>query len=319
MSDILVDVDGHVGRIVLNRPQAINALSSAMIDDLTRVLREWEQDPDVHEVVIAGAGRGFCAGADVREMRRAILDGSADPVDFLAREYGLDRLIATYPKPYTARLHGIVMGGGMGVSIHGSTRLVAPNVVMAMPETIIGLWPDVGVCHALSRLPGEIGTYMALTGQTITAAQAVRVGLAQAMVASDAADAPVVDLDAADGGSPAWLDLLAGDDIVAILGRLEASEDADARETARVIRLRSPFSVVVTLRALRRAARMTLDEVFEQDICLGRFFAQWPDFVEGVRAQLVDKDFSPRWAHARVEDVTDEEASAAFGETAPSR
>jgi len=304
MSDIEARVEDGVGRILLNRPQAINALSSQMIDDLTRVLTEWAEDPGVHEVLVEGAGRGFCAGADVRQMRQMIVSGSADPVDFLAREYRLDRLVATYPKPYSARMQGIVMGGGMGISVHGSHRVVTPTTTMAMPETIIGLWPDVGMTYHLSRTPGELGTYMALTGLTITGLQAVRGGLADLMVGYDHPEP-----------EDTWMDdIFAGDDITAIMDRLEYSDLPQARETLTALTSRCPLSVVITLHALRRAATMTLDEVFAQDLRLGAFFTGYPDFVEGVRAQLVDKDRTPTWTHAHISDVTQEEVRAAFGD-----
>jgi len=300
MSEIQTQVENRVGRLTLNRPRAINALSSAIIDQMTAVLRQWADDDGIDEVEVSGAGRGFCAGADVREMRQMILEDTGDPVQFLAREYALDRLVATYPKPYTARTHGIVMGGGMGISIHGSRRIVTSDTVLAMPETTIGLWPDVGMMYHLSRLPGEVGTYMGLTGESITGAEAVHVGLADAL-SDDTGDGA----DATNLPDHSWMaSHFAGDDIGAIMDRLEHSETPQARQAGETIRMRCPMSVAVTLEALRRAEAMTLDEVFAQDLCLGRFFCRWPDFVEGVRAQLVDKDHCPRWVHPRVEDVS---------------
>ena len=308
MDDLGVNVEDGIGRILLTRPQAINALTSDMIDSLARILLDWAKDDDVHEVVISGLGRGFCAGADVREMREMILHERADPVDFLSGEYALDRLIATYPKPYTARMQGIVMGGGMGVSIHGSRRLVTGWTSLAMPETIIGLWPDVGLTYHLSRLPGELGTYMALTGSSITGQLATLVGLTDELFDDEVLDEEPMPYD--------WMaEAFAGNDIVTILERLESSDHPAAQQTAADIRARAPLSVVVTLEAIRRAASMTLDEVFAQDLGLGAFFAQWPDFIEGVRAQLVDKDFAPRWVHGSVEEVSTEEVRTAFGTT----
>ncbi|MCL2784373.1 MAG: enoyl-CoA hydratase/isomerase family protein [Propionibacteriaceae bacterium] len=331
MSQIDVRVENRLGMILLNRPEAINALSSSMIDRLTEVLEDWAVDDRIDEVIISGAGRGFCAGADVRELRQMILDGTGDPNDYLAREYRLDHLIATYPKPYTAQMHGIVMGGGMGISIHGSRRVVAPTTKLAMPETIIGLWPDVGVCYHLAGLPDEVGTYMALSGLTITGRDALGMNLADFIV--DEKPDPVQEAPLARGyafgsmrrktddgvtvvESPfAWMsEAFAGNDIAEILDNLESSDLEEAQRTAREIRARSPLSVVVTLEALRRAATMTLEEVFAQDLHLGAFFTVQPDFLEGVRAQLVDKDFSPKWTHSRIEEVTRVEVLAAFGE-----
>ncbi|MDR0488115.1 MAG: enoyl-CoA hydratase/isomerase family protein [Propionibacteriaceae bacterium] len=306
MGDVEVSVVDGTGRILLNRPKAINALTSDMIATMSRVLEEWAEDPTIDEVVISGAGRGFCAGADVREMRQMIIEETGDPVEMLAREYCLDAMIASYPKPYRAQIHGIVMGGGMGVSIHGSHRSITADTVLAMPETIIGLWPDVGMCYHLARIPGELGMYMALTGLTITGDLATGVGLTDELTeGTHQSTAP-----------PAWMEsAFAGDDIFAILERLETSELPHARTTAETIRSRSPLSVAVSLEAIRRAATMTQEEVFAQDLQLGRFFCSWPDFVEGVRAQLVDKDFTPTWVHSSLEEVTAVEVRTAFGDS----
>jgi len=321
MSDIELRVEDRTGRILLNRPQAINALNLAMIDEMTHVLEDWAHDDRVDEVLVEGAGRGFCAGADVRQMRQMILDGSGDPVDYLRQEYRLDYLIAVYPKPYTARMAGIVMGGGMGISVHGSHRIVTGSTAMAMPETNIGLWPDVGMTYHLSRIPGGLGTFMGLTGLSVTADQAIRAGLADMKIGNaPGGDAPA-DSSArgdasADGASDdSWMDdCFAPDRIGEIVDRLENSELPQARDTARTLRSRCPLSVVVTLRALRRAATMTLEEVFAQDLRLGAFFCGRPDFVEGVRAQLVDKDYAPHWSHSRIEDVREDDIRAAFGD-----
>lgn len=299
-----------VCRLELARPQAINALSSAMIDDMTGLLQEWAADESVARVDLAGQLPGFCAGADVRELRSMVIDQTGDPVDFLAREYRLDSLIATYPKPISAYLWGIVMGGGLGLVINARSRVVARGADLAMPETRIGLWPDVGMTYHLSRMPGEVGTYMALTGGEITGDQAVTYGLC-------------TDLDIGDGQRDRfrvvrdwdWMaEAFAGDDIVEIVNRLENHPLTEAREVAAELRKRAPLSVAVTLRALRRAAKMSLEEVFAQDLELGKFFVHRPDFAEGVRAQLIDKDANPHWTHSRVEEVTEGEVREAFGE-----
>ena len=305
MSDTEARVERRRGRILLNRPHTINALNLTMLDDMTRILEEWAHDDGVDEVLVEGAGRGFCAGADVRQMRSMILDGSGDPVDFLAREYRLDYLVATYPKPYTARMGGIVMGGGMGISVHGSHRVVTSTTAMAMPETNIGLWPDVGMTYHLSRVPGELGTYMGLTGLSITGDQAVRAGLADMKVGDQPRNSSTTD--------DSWMDeIFAGDQICEIMNRLESSDLPVVQQVARTLRSRCPLSVAVTLQALRRAATMTLEEVFAQDLRLGAYFCARPDFIEGVRAQLVDKDHCPHWTHSRIEDVTEEEVLSAF-------
>ncbi len=338
MNHLRSQIHHRTGLIELDRPQAINALSSAMIDSLTQLLLAWADDPGVDQVVVRGRGRGFCAGADVRELRQLVIDGQSEQaVGFLAREYRLNRLIATYPKPYIACLHGIAMGGGLGVSIHGSRRLVTAEARLAMPETIIGLWPDVGLTHHLSRLPGQIGAFMALTGLAVSGRQAVRAGLADALVPDALLTAPDEDapgavaalLEAALappeptapgarlglGPEDAWMaTAFAGDDLLAVVARLEASDLAPARQVAEAIRRRSPLSVAVSFQALRRAAGLDLDQVLAQDLRLGAFFLTQPDFAEGVRAQLVDKDFQPRWSHPGLEAVTAAEVDAAFAD-----
>ncbi|MDR2931332.1 MAG: enoyl-CoA hydratase/isomerase family protein [Propionibacteriaceae bacterium] len=319
MEAIISQVHQGVGLILLNRPAAINALTGQMIHDLTTLLSDWAVDPGVERVVVSGVGRGFCAGADVRQLRLDLLQGH-DGVEFLEQEYRLDQLIATYPKPYASCLHGVVMGGGMGISIHGSQRLVRAGTTLAMPETIIGLWPDVGMTYWLSRLPGEIGTFMALTGLGVSAAQAVSVGLADRWWTPDAdvsalsptqmLDLLVAEVESGRGHHPRgdqppegtipadqWMEsAFSGDDPIAIMSRLADSAIPAASAAASAIMARSPVSVVVTLAALRRARTMTLPQVFDQDLRLGRFFLARPDFVEGVRAQLVDRDHRPHWS-----------------------
>ena len=299
-----------VHRIDLDRPAALNAINSAMIDAITRVLEEWAESDAVERVRISGGPPGFCSGADVREMRSMIVDGWGDPVDFLAREDRMDYLVATYPKPVEAYLWGYAMGGGLGLVANAPSRIAQTGTRFAMPETRIGLWPDVGMTYHLSRMPGEIGTYMALTSGEITAAQAVEYGLCTELVAGKGEVEPSRDV-------PDWgwmADAFAGDDVVEIVGRLEDHPLEEARKAGAELRKRAPLSVAVTLRALRRAAGMTLEEVYAQDLKLGSFFCYHPDFVEGVRAQLVDKDRNPRWTHARVEEVTEAEVRKAFGE-----
>ncbi|MDR2975272.1 MAG: enoyl-CoA hydratase/isomerase family protein [Propionibacteriaceae bacterium] len=350
-------VDG-VGVIQLNRPRAINALSGAMIQRLTQVLTSWIDDDCVTQVLLGGVGRGLCAGADVRQLRQVIMEAGADPVEFLRREYALDQLIATYSKPFTAAMHGIVMGGGLGLSAHAARRVVTADAALAMPETIIGLWPDVGVTYRLARMPGEVGTYMALTGLTVTGRQAVELGLADdldmrglitgepwspsamvelvrsapaeslvapgraggsdpagpiSLTTSDTLRSAASDDSQLDDTDLSWTQpFFSGDDAAAILARLESDNSDRTQKTAAAIRARSPLSVAVSLAAVRRAATMTLDEVFAQDLRLGAFFLNRPDFAEGVRAQLVDKDHHPHWSLARLEDVTPAQVEAAF-------
>ncbi|HQE30925.1 MAG TPA: enoyl-CoA hydratase/isomerase family protein [Propionibacteriaceae bacterium] len=300
--EVLTIVDRGVGHIELNRPHAINALTMPMIEALLAVLTDWASTDQVERVVLTGAGnRGLCAGADVRAIREQVVSGTGDPDAFFGREYRLNALIEGYPKPYEARMSGIVMGGGLGLSAHGSLRIVDSTSRLAMPETGIGLFPDVGITWLLAQAPGELGTYLALTGATVDAATGVTARLA------DGPDEPAP--------VPAWIsEAFAGGDAAEIVRRLEGDWDDPAPgECAALLRTRSPWSVCVSLEALRRAARMgSVVEVLAQDLVLARHLVRHPDFAEGVRAQLVDKDRQPTWTYARIEDVPHDKVLAAF-------
>lgn len=304
--EVVVEIVDGVGRLTLNRPRAINALTRDMCATIHAALDAWASDPAVGSVELDGAGeRGLCSGADVRALRQAVLDGG-DWLGFFTTEYAMDAAIAHFGKPYTAHQRGITMGGGLGVSAHGSRRIAYPDSRFAMPETIIGFVPDVGILGVLAQAPGELGTHLALTGATVGAADAVLVGLSDE-VAGDAGPGVLA-------RQRAWIDTCyAGSDAAAIVARLEAHDDPDARAAAAELRQRSPLSVCVTLEAVRRAAGMaSVDEVLAQDLALVRTMIPAPDFAEGVRAQLVDKDRAPRWRHACIEAVTRDEVLACF-------
>lgn len=338
--EVLYAVDGRLGRARLNRPRAINALDRASVDSLLAQLTAWADDDAVGAVLLDGAGeRGLCAGGDVRALREAVLAGRHDEaVAYWEAEYAVDALIADYPKPFVAWMDGIVMGGGVGVSAHGSVRLATERTRLAMPETIIGFFPDVGGLWLLSRAPGELGTHVALTGAPVGGADAVLLGTADVVVASSGKEAVISALradptlgatalaDAAggDGGAEAswladnrsWIDeCYAGDDAGVIVDRLLGHPEAPAREAGALVAARSPHSVAVTLEALRRAASLDVHGVLAQDLVLGAVFARHPDFAEGIRAQVVDKDRAPRWAAASVRDISRAEVLAAFGES----
>ncbi|WP_231954995.1 enoyl-CoA hydratase/isomerase family protein [Occultella aeris] len=326
--EVLVAVQGSLGRLRLNRPRAINALTPGMIGTLTTLLEEWAADERITAVALDGAGdRGLCSGADVRAIRTGLLDGTGDAAGFFRAEYALNALIADYPKPYVAFMDGIVMGGGIGLSAHGSLRLVTERTRVAMPETGIGLFPDVGALFVLSRAPGELGTHLALTGRAAGEADAIAVGLADTLV--DSGSWPTIvarlasgeDLDAAVGQTaPAapstaergWIDrCYAGNDAAAILEALRRAPESAARVAGDLLAARSPLSVVVTLAAIRRAAELgSVTEVLAQDLRVATALIAAPDFVEGVRAALVDKDHRPRWQHASLSEVDGTEVRA---------
>ncbi len=310
-NELIVEVRDGVGHLVLNRPRAINALTPGMLEGIHAALDAWAVDDAVTSVELSGAGeRGLCSGADVRALREAVLAGG-DHLRLFALEYPMNAAIKNFPKPYVAHQRGIVMGGGLGVSAHGSRRIAYPDSVFAMPETIIGFTPDVGIMLYLAHAAGELGTHVALTGAPINATDAVLVGLADE-IDTGQAEAPPGVLE----GWRSWIDACyGGDDPAAILAALEGSGHEAARAAASVLRQRSPLSVAVSLEAMRRARSMTtLEDVLEQDLQLARTMIPAHDFIEGVRAQLVDKDRSPVWRHPRIEDVTRAEVLACFGE-----
>lgn len=322
---VLLRTEGRAGHITLNRPKAINALTRGMVLRIAEALDAWRTDASVETVVIAGAGgRGLCAGGDIRAVREAVITGRPRAAaEFWRDEYILNLAIARYPKPYVAIMDGIVMGGGVGVSAHGSVRVVTERSRVAMPETGIGFVPDVGGTYLLSRAPGELGTHLALTGTAIGAADAVLCGLADHFVPSAALPAFTAalakdDVSAAIAASiepvPAaeltgqreWIDACyAADSVEEIIDRLRHHGSPAAKQTADVILSKSPTSLKVTLAALRRARQLPgLEEVLEQEFLVSCSSLAEPDFVEGVRAQVVDKDRDPHWSPATLAEVT---------------
>jgi enoyl-CoA hydratase len=311
-SDITAEKRGALGLLTLARPQALNALTHGMIQALATALADWAADDAIKAVAIRGAGRAFCAGGDVRCVRQAVLDGSEAGAALLRDEYRLNALIGAYPKPYVALLHGITMGGGAGVSVHGRHRLADPDLVFAMPETAIGFVPDVGASHFLSRLPGEFGLYLALTGARIGVGDAG--GLVTHVVARENFEAVIEGLARGDAPDPLIRALarkaapgalaphrrriqtiFAAASVEAILERLDRDGSAFTRDTAQTIRAMSPTSTKLTFRLLREAAGLDLRQCLAQEYRLAQRVIASPDFAEGVRAALVDKDHAPRW------------------------
>lgn len=318
--EVLYARQGGVARILLNRPKAINALTHPMIASMLAQLSDWAADDSVATVCIEGAGdRGLCAGGDVRAIREAILHGGGDPAAFWADEYRLNALIAEYPKPFVTFMDGVTMGGGVGVSAYGTVRLATQRSRIAMPETAIGFFPDVGGRYLLARAPGHIGVHLGMTGLPVDGPGAVLCGLADAVI--DFNDIPSIIAGLAEGESASdltfrkpgrcsldddreWIDeCYRGADAVAILAALRDHPSPKAAQAAEVIASRSPFSVMVALEGIRRAADESLAEVLASDLHLGRGFLDNPDFVEGVRAVLVDRDNNPQWQHASVAEV----------------
>jgi len=330
---IRFDHRGGVGGVTLNRPRALNALTLEMIIRYDAQLKAWATDDVIKAVLIEGVGgKAFCAGGDVLAVYHAGQAGDALAADFFRHEYTLNRRIHAFPKPYIALLDGITMGGGVGVSVHGDFRIVTENLMFSMPETGIGLFPDIGGSWFLPRCPGETGTYLALTGARLGAADAVALGLGTHFVPAarlrdfevalyDApwgdgpADATVRNLveQFAEPAGPAPLQVnfaaidrcFAYDDMAEILSALEAEGSDFAADTLKALATKSPTSLKVALAQMRRAEGLTFDERMTVEYRLSQAFMAGPDFYEGIRALLVDKDKSPAWSPPALADVTD--------------
>lgn len=304
--EVLVSATGGVGRIVLNRPRAINAVNLSMMQRISQALADFAADDSVDSVELSGVGdRGLCAGADVRELRTRALDGG-DVSEFFVTEYRLNLAIAAFPKPYRAIMTGITMGGGLGLSAHGSHRVVDASTVLAMPETQIALFPDVFMTYLFARMPGEVGTHLALSGASLNAADAIRLGLADECRGAVVAPNPLLSAD--------WIDqCYSSDDPAEIVGRLSEHSDPDARATAAELQRRSPLSIAVSLEALRRSLEFAcLADQYDQELTLAVRLASSAEFAEGVRAQLIDRDRTPHWSHSHVGEVSRDEVLSYF-------
>ncbi len=322
--------DGRIGRIMLNRPKALNALDVGMIRAMASALGQWRDDPEVHAVVVEGAGgRAFCAGGDIRAVRAASLEGRHDDIAmFFQEEYALNQAIADYPKPYIALIDGICMGGGIGVSVHGAARVTTGAAMFAMPETAIALFPDIGATFILPRLRGQAGMYMALTGARLHGADAAFVGLATHFTDRETI-AALPDALARHGAAAlaqvsrtfdppiaAHMDAIdrcfSGSSVAEIIERLSATDTDWSRETLATLRSVSPSAVEWTFRIVRAGAARTLPQSLAAELALTRHATRHPDFLEGVRAMVIDKDRQPRWSPASLEAVDPAEIEAMF-------
>lgn len=334
---VLTQVRGKVGTLTLNRPRALNSLTHAMVRDLAAALTAWERDGAVETVVIEGAGeRGLCAGGDIRAIYQDARVGGTASLDFWRDEYLLNAQIARFPKPYVALMDGIVMGGGVGVSAHGSVRVVTERSQVAMPEVGIGFVPDVGGTHLLASAPGEVGTHLALTTDRMGPGAALAYGFADhylpaaqlpaftaALTTTPAADAVARFAEPAPADElaehRAWIDACyAADSVEEIVSRLENHGAPAAKEAAERIMGKSPTALKVTLSALRRARRLgALEPVLDQEYRVSCAALSTPDLVEGVRAQVIDKDRRPRWNPAHLSEVDPAEVERYFADLGP--
>ncbi|WMN14903.1 MULTISPECIES: enoyl-CoA hydratase/isomerase family protein [Pseudomonas] len=325
--EVLVEVRNHIGHLTLNRPAGLNAITLSMVRTLQRQLDAWAQAPEIHAVVLRGAGeKAFCAGGDIRSLYDSYKSGGTLHEEFFVEEYALDLAIHHYRKPVLALMDGFVLGGGMGLVQGADLRVVTERSRLAMPEVAIGYFPDVGGSYFLSRIPGELGTYLGVSGVQIRAADALYCGLADWHLESDKLalldqrldrlqwshsplkdlqgllaklgvqalpDAPLASL------RPAIDHFFALPDMPAIVEQLRSVSVADSHEwalaTADLLETRSPLAMAVTLKMLRQGRHLALEQCFALELHLDRQWFERGDLMEGVRALIIDKDKTPHW------------------------
>jgi enoyl-CoA hydratase len=325
--EIVCERQGEAGVITLNRPRALNALTLGMVRQMRQALDSWAGDPSVTRIVVEGAGdKAFCAGGDIRRLTELGRAGNKpEALAFWREEYQLNALIKRYPKPYVSLIEGIVMGGGVGISLHGPYRVAGERYLFAMPEVGIGFFPDVGATYALPRLPGQSGMYLALTGERVRRDDAMMLGLAthamdsdgikalrRALIAGEAVEAAMLRSPAGPGSAPmagemALIDAcFSAESVSAILRRLDeaAAEGSEfAERTAAVMRTKSPTSLSIAFEQIRRGRALEFEEAMKTEFRIVSRLADGHDFYEGVRAVLVDKDGQPRWKPTSLDEV----------------
>jgi enoyl-CoA hydratase/3-hydroxyisobutyryl-CoA hydrolase len=326
--DLLTEILHNTGVIKLNRPKALNSLNVEIIRGLSKTLESWQTLKPVKQVIIEGSGeKAFCAGGDVRSVYYARQGDNFHLMDEIFREeYQLNYAISCYPKPYIALIHGICMGGGLGVSVHGTYRIVTDNTIMAMPETAIGFFPDIGATYFLNQCPGDLGVFLGVMGERIHAGDALYSGLATHYVpqkhwSSLKADLyKVTDEEEIDNvlqqyhqpkvseKLESWRHLIdqtfAGHDIDIVIDRLKTSSNPIVQGWWQELKKKSPRSVKLSFAALRKARGLSLKEALIQEYRLSQACMNHPDFFEGVRALLVDKDNQPLWQPHDLDLVT---------------
>ncbi|TSD77083.1 enoyl-CoA hydratase/isomerase family protein [Pseudomonas sp. KBS0710] len=333
--EVLAEVRNHIGHLTLNRPAGLNAITLEMVRSLTTQLQAWADDPQVYAVVLRGAGeKAFCAGGDIRSLYDSFKQGDSLHQDFFVEEYALDLAIHHYRKPVLALMDGFVLGGGMGLVQGADLRVVTERSRLAMPEVAIGYFPDVGGSYFLSRIPGELGVYLGVTGVQIRAADALYCGLADWCIESAKLaeldqkldrlqwqDSPLKDLqgvlarlavqqlpDAPLAALRPVIDhFFALPDVPSMVEQLQQVTVADSHEwaltTASLMQTRSPLAMAVTLQMLRRGRRLSLEQCFALELHLDRQWFERGDLIEGVRALIIDKDKTPHWNPATVHEL----------------
>ncbi len=330
--EVLFERCGRAGVITLNRPKALNALTLGMVRQIHPQLRAWESDEDVALVIIRAAGdKAFCAGGDIRALYDWGRAGDPSFLAFYREEYQLNAYIKRYPKPYIALMTGITMGGGVGVSVHGSHRVATEGLTFAMPETGIGLFPDVGGTYFLPRCPGQIGLYLALTGSRLKAADALYAGIVSHYVPAEKipgltdalceTDSPkaTIEAQAEDPGRPPMLEVreaidrcFSGASVAEVLDNLHREDGEWAEKLAATLLSKSPTSSRIAFRQVREGATLEFEDCMRLEYRMVSRILTGHDFFEGIRAVVIDKDQSPQWQPRELGDVTDQSVETYF-------
>ena len=337
--EIQYRVIGNLGHITLNRPKALNALTYAMCEKITELLLEWQDNSEIGAVLIDGAGdRAFCAGGDVILLHDSGKAGDSRAEEFWRIEYALNELIHCYSKPYISLIDGFVMGGGVGLSVHGKYRVAGDATIFAMPETGIGYFPDVGGTFFLPRLGMSVGQWLGLTGARLNVGQTCDIGIANLYVPTDKHSDLIealgmADLDGTDSrvnkvleafshvppahdAIPKAIKAFNCGSVPEILLSLDRDNSEWAAKQAKNIRRKSPIAMCVTFEALKRGINMTFRQVMTQELDISLNFLRTQDFYEGIRSQLIDKDRNPKWSHSSVDEVSSAQVEQLFRKTA---
>ncbi len=336
--EIIFSHERHIGLVELNRPQALNALNLPMIQALQQQLQRWQADDNIYAVVVKAEGeKAFCAGGDVRHIYHLGSDKYAEKMQFFWHEYRLNHYINQFNKPYIALMDGITMGGGVGISLQGSHPVASERFVFAMPETSIGFFPDIGASHLLARCPGQLGVYLGLTGERLNAQEAYKLGLVKQVVPSEKTSSLLIRLLATDLSKDAHQRIdsclqefakpvdnttienqaiidrcFAQESVEKIFSSLQNEKGDWAQATLENLAKKSPLSLKVTLAQLRKAKSLSMAECIKMDYCLVSHFMRSPNFYEGVRALLIDKDKSPHWQPDDLALISEEKVASYF-------
>lgn len=324
---------GEIALITLNRPQALNALTMSMCKIIDEHLMQWQKDDNIKAVIIQGVGdRAFCAGGDVRIVTEVARTDSDQAIDFFRQEYQMNRRLFHFNKPYVALLHGITMGGGLGVSVHGSHRVADESLQLAMPETGIGFYPDIGGSHFLSHCPGKLGWYLGLSGDKVNAYDALYLGLIDFVIDKGDFANVIEEMTTLDFDHDAYMQVsellkrwqlsiqqspllndqmeidrcFSASTVEEIIQNLSASTSERCAVILALLKQKSPTSLKITFKLLNQALLQDFDACMDFELKLTERFLRHPDFAEGVRAAIIDKDRKPRWQPPNLSDVGDD-------------